>query len=68
MTLYYIENGSTYLEIVRIKYYGAKYIKTHINWYTRPGMKLIHTEKNLKINREIFKRTQVLKNEIVSFK
>lgn len=49
MLLYYVDSGSCYLEIVRVKYRNNEYIKAHVRWYSRPGTTLLFEEKNMKI-------------------
>ena len=47
--IFYVENGSCYLEIVQIKYSGTDYMNAHVKWYSRPGRTFLFEEKNLKI-------------------
>jgi hypothetical protein len=49
MTLYHVPQSSCCIEIVRIKYRGTDYFKAHIRWYSKPGLKYLFEERNVKI-------------------
>lgn len=65
MLLYFVPQGSCYLEIVRVKYRGSSYFKAHVRWYSRPGMKYMCEERSLKIPNEAKRIWRVLgRNEM----
>ena len=47
--MYYIENSSMYVRIVRVRYRTTEYIKAHVQYFSRPGKTLLSEERNLKI-------------------
>ena len=53
--MYYIDNGSMYMNIIRIKYKSDTYIKAHVQYFSRPGGSLLSEEKNCKIPLDCFK-------------
>lgn len=49
MKLYYVPNGSLYIEVVNVRYNGLTHYWADVNFYTRPGRKLFYSEKYMKI-------------------
>jgi hypothetical protein len=43
-TLYYVEQGSCYLEIVKVFYSNETHFKARVIWYTKPGQKCLGAE------------------------
>lgn len=60
MILYHVPHGSTYLEIVRVKFSGSDYIKAHVRWYFKPSMTYMCDERNLKIPNKAIKTWEKL--------
>lgn len=56
MRLFYtIPQVSFYIRIVRIKFQNEAYIKAHIQYFSKPNLKMFSEQKNVKIMKNVMK-------------
>lgn len=58
---YHVSQNSMYVEVVRVRYRCADYMKLWIRYYSKGSDRLIAEERNVKVKTDVFKFWEVWK-------